>query len=120
MKNYPILIGLAYFCSGHFLMFYQMNGQFMDKLKPLFTKDLFLAVYGACIGLLFVWGTKWMVEGFEGLLWPTRFIGFGVGMIIYALMVAYHFNESLLNIKTMLSLILCVALVSIQVLWKTN
>jgi len=97
-----------------------MNGQFMDKLKPLFTKDLFLAVYGACIGLLFVWGTKWMVEGFEGLLWPTRFIGFGVGMIIYALMVAYHFNESLLNIKTMLSLILCVALVSIQVLWKTN
>ena len=54
-----------------------------------------------------------------GLLWPARFIGFGVGMIIYAIMVNYHFNEGISN-KTWVSLALSLVLICIQVLWKTN
>ena len=54
-----------------------------------------------------------------GLLWPARFIGFGVGMIIYAIMVNYHFNEGI-NLKTAISLVLALILICIQVLWKTT
>jgi hypothetical protein len=57
------------------------------------------------------------VLGTNGLLWPARFIGFGIGMVIYAVMVSYHFNEGITN-KTIVSLLLCVALICIQVLWK--
>jgi len=52
-----------------------------------------------------------------GALWPARFIGFGVGMIIYAIMVGYHFNEGM-NVKTVVSLGLSLVLICIQVLWK--
>ena len=33
--------------------------------------------------------------GLVGLLWPARFIGFGVGMIIYAIGVWYFFSEGI-------------------------
>ena len=55
----------------------------------------------------------------DGLLWPARFIGFGVGMIIYAVFVQYHFNEGI-NVKTWVSLSLAFLLICIQVLWKVK
>ena len=54
-----------------------------------------------------------------GLLWPARFIGFGVGMVIYAVMVNYHFSEGI-NTKTLTSLILSLVLICIQVFWKVK
>ena len=68
--------------------------------------------------VLFIWGTKYTVEAFGGLLWPGRFIGFGVGMVIYAIMVSYFFNEGI-NLKTLTSLILATGLVCVQVFWKS-
>ena len=67
---------------------------------------------------LYLWGTKYTVQGLDGLLWPTRFIGFGIGMIIYALGVSYFFNEGI-NAKTAVSLLLSIMLIFIQVVWKS-
>jgi len=53
------------------------------------------------------------------MLWPARFVGFGVGMVIYAIMLNYHFNEGI-NTKTLTSLILSLALICIQVFWKVK
>ena len=53
----------------------------------------------------------------EGLLWPTRFIGFTIGMVIYALGVSYFFKEGI-TIKTWVSLFLCFILISIQIIWR--
>ena len=72
---------------------------------------------GAVLSIFYVYGTKYTVLGTNGLLWPARFIGFGIGMVIYAVMVSYHFNEGITN-KTIVSLLLCVVLICIQVLWK--
>ena len=69
------------------------------------------------IGLENIWGTKYTVNGFGGLLWPARFIGFGVGMIIYAIGVWYFFSEGI-SPKTAVSLVLSLLLICIQVLWK--
>ena len=55
--------------------------------------------------------------GFDGMLWPTRFVGFGAGIIVYAFLVSYVFNEGI-NLKTFISLLLATALICIQVLWK--
>ena len=65
----------------------------------------------------YIWGTKYTVTGTEGLLWPARFIGFGVGVIIYAIMVSWLFGEGL-STKTIISLLISIALISIQVFWK--
>ena len=111
----PLIAGILFFLLAHIITFFQLNGQFMWKWFR--EHEWVMALAGIPISLLYLWGTKYTVQGFEGLLWPTRFVAFGVGMIIYALFVSYFFSEGL-NSKTLVSLGLAVLLVSIQVLWK--
>ena len=111
-----LLIGIFWFFAAHLVTFYQLNGQFF-KMDWFRKNELLLAAAGIIISFFYIWGTKYAVSGFGGLLWPARFIGFGVGMIIYAIMVNYHFGESL-SPKTIVSLCLALILICIQVLWK--
>ena len=55
----------------------------------------------------------------DGLLWPTRFVGFGIGIIIYAILVSYFFGEGFTT-KTIISILLSFVLICIQAFWKTN
>ena len=50
-------------------------------------------------------------------MWPARFIGFGIGMVVYAIGVSYFFNQGITP-KTMVSLILAVSLIGVQLFWK--
>lgn len=117
MKLDNFIIGILAFLVAHILTFFQLNGQF--KWEWFKSNELLVAASGVIISFFYIWGTKYTVEAFEGLLWPARFIGFGVGMIIYAFMVSYFFKEGITN-KTFISLLLCIILISIQVLWKTD
>jgi len=111
----PLLMGVGMFLIAHILTFFQLNGQFLWKS---FAKNEWLvASSGLILSFFYMWGTKYTVEAFGGQLWPGRFIGFGVGMVIYAIMVSYYFNEGI-NLKTMTSLILATGLVIVQVFWK--
>jgi len=115
MKLIPLLIGIVMFLIAHIMTFFQLNGQFLWKW---FAKNEWLvAASGIILSLFYMWGTKYVVEAFGGLMWPGRFIGFGVGMIIYAIMVSHFFNEGI-NLKTMTSLILATGLVCVQVFWR--
>tara|TARA_R110000824_G_scaffold339991_3_gene526524 strand:- start:270 stop:617 length:348 start_codon:yes stop_codon:yes gene_type:complete len=108
------IYGTLFFLCAHIITWFQLNGQFLWK----FFKDntFLLALTGIPISYLYIWGTKYTVESF-GLLWPARFVGFGVGIIIYALFVGIFFKEGI-TLKTFVSLILSFSLVCIQVLWK--
>lgn len=116
MKYYDLLIGIAAFLEAHVLAFFQLNGQFF-KLDWFRKNELLVAAAGIIVSYFYIWGTKYTVSGFDGLLWPARFVGFGIGMIIYAIGVNYFFNEGI-NTKTMVSLGLALILICIQVLWK--
>lgn len=112
-----LLIGIFWFTLGHVAVFFQLNGQF--KWEWFAKNEWALALFGLIISFFYIWGTKYTVQGFDGLLWPARFVGFSIGMVIYAFGVSYFFKEGITN-KTFISLILCVVLVAIQVLWKTK
>jgi hypothetical protein len=116
MKYYDLLIGIGAFVAAHILAFFQLNGQFF-KIDWFRKNEILVAAAGMIISFFYIWGTKYAVIGFGGLLWPARFIGFGVGMIIYAIGVWYFFSEGI-NMKTTISLCLAVLLICIQVLWK--
>ena len=116
IKAADLLIGVFMFFIAHVLTFFQLNGQFLKT--DWFRKNEFLvAAAGIILSFFYIWGTKYSVLGFNGLLWPARFIGFGVGMIIYAIGVSYFFNEGITP-KTAVSLCLALILICIQVLWK--
>jgi|TARA_B110000908_G_C10070866_1_gene365016 hypothetical protein len=118
IKLTDLLTGIGFFILAHILTFFQLNGQFLKT--DWFRKNEFVvAAAGIVLSYFYIWGTKYTVSGTDNLLWPARFIGFGVGMIIYAGFVSYFFKEGFSN-KTLVSLVLALILICIQVLWKTN
>tara|TARA_Y100000385_G_C12768999_1_gene498447 strand:- start:281 stop:625 length:345 start_codon:yes stop_codon:yes gene_type:complete len=113
--NSNLIYGILYFLIGHILAWFQLNGQF--KWPWFQSHEWVIALFGVPMSFLYIWGTKYTVLGMSGLLWPTRFIGFGIGIIVYAILVGYFFNEGL-TLKTYVSLTLAVGLICVQVLWK--
>ena len=110
-----VLYGIWWFLVAHILVFFQLNGQF--KWEWFKNNEFILALVGVPISFLYIWGTKYTVSGFEGLMWPARFIGFGIGMVVYAFGVSYFFNQGITP-KTMVSLILAVSLIGVQLFCK--
>jgi len=115
MNISSLITGILYFLLAHIMVFFQLNGQF--KWSWFKEHEWVMAIIGIPISFLYIWGTKYTVQGLDGLLWPTRFIGFGIGMVVYAILVSYFFNEGM-NAKTAVSLLLAVMLIFIQVTWK--
>ena len=115
MNSRLILISLFWFFVAHIAVWFQLNGQFKwDWFK---NNEWVLALCGVPISFLYLWGTKYAVDGFDGLLWPGRFVGFGVGMVVYAIFTGYFFNEGITP-KTAISLGLALVLISVQLFWK--
>jgi len=115
MNNRLILVSLFWFFIAHVAVWFQLNGQFKwDWFK---NNEWILALCGVPISFLYLWGTRYAVNGFDGLLWPGRFIGFGVGMVVYAIFTGYFFNEGI-SPKTMVSLGLALLLISVQLFMK--
>lgn len=114
MKN--LIIGVTLMVLGQTLIWYQTNGQFVWEW---FKKNpLILSIgFGTIISYLFIYATRYLVAYFDGLLWPGRFIGFGMGMISFSILTWYFMGEGL-STKTIVSLGLALILVSIQILWK--
>jgi H+/Cl- antiporter ClcA len=110
-----LLIGSGLFLFAQIVTWFQLNSQFIWKWSK--DNEWVLALVGVPLSFLYIWATKYTVESFGGLLWPARFIGFGIGMLVYAIFVSYFFNEGLTT-KTLVSLMLCLVLICIQVFWK--
>mgnify|MGYP003137238313 FL=1 len=111
-----LLLGIICFALGQTMIWFQTNGQF--KWKWFAENPILLALmFGAIISYTYILGTKYIVEHFEGLLWPGRLIGFGIGAICFAILTYIYMGEGITT-KTAISLILATALVAIQIFWK--
>tara|TARA_B100000900_G_C20344903_1_gene619781 strand:- start:212 stop:556 length:345 start_codon:yes stop_codon:yes gene_type:complete len=94
----------------------QTNGQF---IWPWFKKNPFAVsiIFGTAISYIIIFGTKLIVEYYDGLLWPGRFFAFGIGIISFAFLTWYFMGEGI-TVKTIVSLILACTLIAIQLFWK--
>lgn len=113
--NSNILTAIILFTIGQATIWLQTNGQFVWP----WAKDnpWIMALLGFPISYVLIIATKHVVEGFDGLLWPGRFVGFGTGMIVMALFTWYFLGEGLTT-KTLASLLIATGLVCVQVFWK--
>ena len=110
-----LLLAVLLFLLGQTIIWFQTNGQFLWKWFA--ANPIWLALFGAPVSYLLIMSTKYMVQGFGGLLWPGRFIGFGTGMISFVILTWIFMGEGI-STKTAISLVLATTLVSIQILWK--
>ena len=110
-----VAIGVGVFLFVHILTWFQLNGQF---IWPWFKDNVFLL---CLLGIPISWGyieaTRLGFIAFDGMLWPGRLLGFGMGMLSFAVL-AYIFLGEGLTAKTITSLVLATVLVFIQVFWK--
>ena len=113
--NNSVIIGLLLYFVTHIIIWFQVNGQFVwpwAKENPML-----MALLGFPISYILIIATKFIVAGFDGLLWPGRLVGFGSGMIVMAILTWCMLGEGL-STKTLVSLFLAVTLVMLQVFWK--
>lgn len=98
---------------GSIIAFLQLQGWVVwpDKLwlKSLwwmYATSLFIAP-------LFFYSTKWSYEHF-GAFWNMRLAGFGIGTIVFGIM-AWTFIGEIPTLKTIISILLAMAIILIQV-----
>lgn len=112
----PLLVGSGLFLLGQSLIWIQTNGQFV---WPWFKKNPFIVsmIFGTVISYLLIFATRNVVGYFDGLLWPSRFIGFSTGILTFASLTWIFLGEGI-NLKTAVSLVLSLILILIQLFWK--
>ena len=66
---------------------------------------------------LFLTATKYSVTAFDGQIWANRFIGFSIGIIVYAALTQYFFDQPI-TMKILVQLILCFGIILVQMFWK--
>lgn len=76
-----------------------------------------MATMGIPISYILIYASRYVVTGFDGLLWPGRLIGFSTGMIIMAALTYIHLGEGV-SLKTGVTLSLAFIIVMIQLYWK--
>lgn len=111
-----LINGAILFFIGQTLIWFQSNLQFLNiwaKEHPLAMASMF----SVPISYMFIKATAYVVEYFDGELWPGRLIGFATGMVSFAIL-SYVFMGEGITAKTWVSLVLALTLVCVQVFWK--
>lgn len=115
MNLVALIKGLGVFTLAHSMVWFQLNGQFFSDW---FKNNMLVTVlFGIPISYLYIVGTRLVVEGFDGLLWPGRLVSFAVGIITFSIFTSLIMSEGITT-KTGISLILALSLVLIQIFWK--
>lgn len=110
-----ILKGILFGIAAQVLTFLQLQGQM--KIEWFKNNTFLVACMGIPISLLFMYSVKNMVIAYDGAIWPSRLIGFGIGVVVFTIMSHYLFKEPL-NLKTLVCLGLGVCIILIQIFWK--
>ena len=110
-----LIIGILLSALASTITFFQFQGQF--KIEWMKNNPLIVSFLGIPIAYLFLLSVKHIVSYYDGQLWPSRLIGFGVGMVIFIILSKLWFNEDL-SIKTLVCLVLSLMIISIQIFWK--
>lgn len=111
-----LIYGIVFGILAQIVTFLQLQGQ----LKYQFLKNnmWFAVLMGIPISYLFMMSVKNIVLAAGGQIWPSRLIGFGIGIIVFTIMSEIMFREPM-TLKTVTCLILALAIILVQLFWKS-
>jgi multidrug transporter EmrE-like cation transporter len=110
-----LLKGFIYGLIAQIVTFLQLQGQL--RYSILKNNTWFVVLLGLPISYLFMISVKHFVAAYDGQIWPSRLIGFGIGVVVFSLMSHWLFKEPF-TLKTLICLGLGSLIVLIQILWK--
>lgn len=106
-----LFYGVLYGILAQIITFLQLQGNvkwnWFDKYPiPILLSSIPLT-------WLYIKSVENLVTAFGGELWPSRLIGFGVGVIVFTLMSHFIFNE-VIGLKTIICLLLAFCIILVQ------
>jgi hypothetical protein len=110
-----IIYGILYGLLGQIGSFMQLQGAMKLGWYPKYFWPMM--VLSIPLSLAYVKSVEHFVVAFDGQLWPSRLIGFGLGITIFSIMSHFLFKEPL-SPKTLVCIGLGIAIILIQILWK--
>ena len=112
---YYIFLGFVVTVIAQIGAWFQHNLQFKDPKYD----ETWWGMYAMAIPLtyVFILATKYNVVGYGGSIWGARFVGFALGMLVYAIMIQIFFKEPF-TIKIAVQLLLCFTILAVQAFWK--
>lgn len=110
-----LLKGFIFGLIAQVLTFFQLQGQI--KYEWFKNHPIVMAFMGVPISLLFMYSVRNFVDAYDGQIWPSRLIGFGIGVIVFTVMSHYLFKEPI-SPKTLTCLGLGTLIILIQIFWK--
>jgi hypothetical protein len=111
-----LVAGVLWGIVGQVLSFIQLQG----GIKWGWTEKYGIAVMfiGLPISWAFMKSVQHFILAFNGSIYESRILGFIIGIIVFALMGWFLFREGI-SIRNGVCLILCFAIVLIQIFWKS-
>jgi hypothetical protein len=110
-----IFLGILFGLMGQIGTFMQLQGSYKYGWYQKYQWVVILA--SVPLGWLYIKSVNYFIEGFGGQIWPSRLLGFSVGIIVFTLMSHYLFNEPL-NLKNSICLLLGFTILLVQLFLK--
>ena len=110
-----LFLGILLGILGQTLIFFQIQG----SVKYQFLQDhrIWVLLMGVPISWVFMTSAKYLIAWGDGMLWPSRIIGFGIGVLVFSLLSSILFGETI-SMKTAICLFLSVLIILVQIFWK--
>lgn len=107
--------GFVFGILGQVLSFLQMQGNI--KYGWFEKYPIIILLSAVPTTWFYIKSVENFVYHFDGQLWPSRLIGFGIGIVVFVSMSMVLFKEPI-TIKTFICLLLAASILSIQIFWK--
>ena len=115
MDYYKILLGVLFGVMGQIGTFLQLQGSYKygwyEKYQWL------VLLVSLPLGWLYIKSVRFFIMGFGGQIWPSRLLGFAVGIIIFTLMSYLLFRETI-GLKNAICLCLGFVIILVQLFVK--
>ena len=110
-----LFYGVLYGIIGQILTFLQLQG----NIKYGWFKEhpILMLLASMPISFSFIKSVEHLVAAYNGELWPSRLIGFGIGAIVFTIFSWWLFKEPF-GLKTAVCMLLATAILLIQIFWK--
>jgi hypothetical protein len=110
-----LVYGVLYGIIGQVLSFIQLQAGVKWGWTDKFGWALMFL--GLPISWAFMKSVQNFILAFHGQQWPSRLLGFGIGVIIFSILSWILFKEGI-TLKTSICLFLALCIILVQILWK--
>ena len=115
MDIQKIILGILFGAMGQMGTFIQLQASYK---YGWIDKYYWIVIFASVpLGFLYIKSVTYFIQGFGGQIWPSRLVGFAVGIIIFTLMSYFLFREPL-GLKNAICLLLGFCIILVQLFVK--